>query len=102
MNGHLRHVQAGLVSVTKSGDAFAVTFEQALTLDESHQVSRSFPGVMDSHWRIVADMPISTLGTNATMVSLSASMNTVTPHRSGHQASPLSCNHAFPSFWSDA
>lgn len=37
-NGMLRHVQAGLVSVTKSGDAFAITFEQALTMDETHQV----------------------------------------------------------------
>ena len=58
LNGHLRHVQAGLVSVTKSGDAFAVAFEQALTLDESHQVRHFVPRVMDSHWHIVANMPV--------------------------------------------
>ena len=41
LNGSLRHVQSGLVSVTKSGDAFAVTLEQALTLDETHQARLS-------------------------------------------------------------
>ena len=40
-NEYLRHVQAGLVSVSLSGDAFIVTFDRALTLDDTHQVLHS-------------------------------------------------------------
>jgi len=58
----LLHVQPGLVSLSNSGDAFAISFDRALTMDDTHQVIGRVHG--EDSMRVVERLNTTAVGLN--------------------------------------
>lgn len=61
-NEYLLHVQPGLVSLSISGDAFAISFDRALTMDDTHQVVGRVHG--EASMKVVERLNTTAVGLN--------------------------------------